>query len=72
MRERTPEEVYSTLTSEGLYKETESNSDEIRDIKNLTLEDLAYLEVLAKQKNPNWRSPPPLNYLHLNNTRKKV
>jgi len=54
-KERTPEEVYNDLCSQGMYEEAGFDKDELTKIKTLTLQDYDFGKTLRKIENPNWR-----------------
>lgn len=54
-KERTPEEVYDNLITQGFYEEAGFDKDEILKIKTLTLEDYEFGKTLRKLPSPNWR-----------------
>ncbi|HLD05685.1 MAG TPA: hypothetical protein VJG90_08250 [Candidatus Nanoarchaeia archaeon] len=54
-KEKTPEEVYDDLVSQGLYEEAHFDQDEIEKVKMMALEDYEYGKQLRKMEKPNWR-----------------
>ncbi len=61
-KERTPEEVYADLSSQGLYEEAGSDKDELIKIVTLTIQDYEFGKKLLKIKDPNWRVIFNINY----------
>ena len=55
LKNRTPQEVYNSLSEEGAYEEAGLDKDELIKIKMLTLQDYEYGRTLRKMANPNWR-----------------
>jgi len=54
-KERTPEEVYEDLSNGGYYEEANLDSDEIKKMMRLSIEDYEYGKRLRKTDTPNWR-----------------
>ena len=55
VKEKTPEEVYDDLVTQGLYEEAHFDKDEVEKIRTMTLEDYGYGKQLRKMSKPNWR-----------------
>ena len=62
LKERTPQEVYNSLSADGAYEEAGCDKDEITKIKTMTLQDYEYGKNLRKMPNPNWRVIFNLHY----------
>ena len=54
-KERTAEEVYDDLVSQGAYEEANLDADETEKIKRITIEDYEYGQKLKTGDQPNWR-----------------
>jgi hypothetical protein len=54
-KERTVEEAYDDLVSQGAYEEANPDADEIEKIKKTTVEDYEYGQKLKTGDQPNWR-----------------
>ena len=54
-KEKTPEEVYDELATQGLYEEAHFDKDEVEKVKGITIEDYEFGKGLRKMKTPNWR-----------------
>lgn len=54
-KERTPQDVYASLSADGLYEEAGYDKDEITKIIKMTLQDFDYGKTLRMMPNPNWR-----------------
>src|SRR3989338_5676963 len=54
-KEKTPEEVYDQLITEGLYEEASLDKDEIEKVIKLASEDYEFGKSLRKLSDANWR-----------------
>lgn len=54
-KERTPEDVYDDLVTQGLYEEANLDKDEIEKVKRLCLDDYEFGKRLRSINAPNWR-----------------
>ena len=54
-KEKTPEQVYNDLVTQGLYEEANLDKDEIQKVRKLTMEDYEYGKKLRQNKDANWR-----------------
>lgn len=54
-KEKTPEEVYNDLVTQGLYEEANLDKDEIQKVGKLAMEDYEYGKKLRQNKDANWR-----------------
>ena len=54
-KEKTPEQVYDELVTQGLYEEANLDKDEIQKVRKLTMEDYEYGKRLRQSKDANWR-----------------
>lgn len=54
-KEKTPEEVYDELATQGLYEEAHFDRDEVEKVRGMALEDYEFGKGLRKMKAPNWR-----------------
>jgi len=54
-KERTPEQIYDSLLSEGAYAEGNLDKNEISKVHRLAMEDYNYGKMLITFPNPNWR-----------------
>ena len=55
LKERTPEEVYEDLASQGMYEEANLDKDEIEKVKRMAVEDYEFGKKLKSIDKPNWR-----------------
>ena len=62
LKERTPQEVYNSLSRDGAYEESGCDLDEIIKIKTMTLQDYEYGRILRKTSDQNWRVIFNINY----------
>ncbi|MBI4919345.1 hypothetical protein HY837_05400 [archaeon] len=60
--EKTPEEVYDDLVTQGAYEEAGLDKDEIEKILRQIIEDYNYGKELRKLKDQNWRVIFHINY----------
>lgn len=61
-KEKTPEEAYDELLTEGLYEEAGFDKDEIEKATRLAAEDYEFGKNLRKLGNANWRVIFNINY----------
>ena len=54
-KEKTPEEVYEELSTNGEYEEAHLDKDEVNKIKSMALEDYRSRKILETSESPNWR-----------------
>jgi hypothetical protein len=54
-KEKTPEQVYDELITQGMYEEANLDKDEIKKVLKLTMEDYEYGKKLRQGKDANWR-----------------
>lgn len=54
-KEKTPEEVYNDLVTQGLYEEANLDKDEIQKVRKLAMKDYEYGKKLRQNKDANWR-----------------
>ena len=54
-KERTPEQVFDDLSTDGFYFEANFDKDEVKKVKKLAHEDYDFGKRLRTLKNPNWR-----------------
>ncbi len=54
-KEKTPQQVYNDLVTQGLYEEANLDKDEIQKVGKLTMEDYEYGKKLRQNKDANWR-----------------
>lgn len=54
-KEKTPEQVYNDLVTQGLYEEANLDKDEIQKVGKLAMEDYEYGKKLRQSKDANWR-----------------
>ena len=54
-KERTAEEVYDGLVTQGLYEEANLDKDEIEKVKRMAIEDYEFGKNLKTIDKPNWR-----------------
>jgi len=54
-KERTAEEVYDDLVTQGLYEEASLDKEEVEKVKTITIEDYEFGKCLKTIKSPNWR-----------------
>jgi hypothetical protein len=55
VKEKTPEQVYDDLVSQGYYEEANLDKSEINKILKMALEDFKFGQQLRSLKNANWR-----------------
>ena len=54
VKEKTPEQVYDDLVSQGYYEEANLDKSEINKILKMALEDFKFGQQLRSLKNANW------------------
>ncbi len=54
-KDKTPEQVYDELATQGLYEEANLDKDEVEKVKKLAIEDYEFGKSVKKLDNPNWR-----------------
>ncbi len=54
-KERTAEQVYDQLSTEGLYEEANLDKDEVKKVLAMAMEDYLFGKGLRKLHNPSWR-----------------
>lgn len=54
-KERTPEEVYDDLVTQGLYEDANLDKDEVEKVKRIAVEDYEFGKNLRKISKANWR-----------------
>ncbi|SRR3989338_6853300 len=54
-KERTAEQVYDELSTEGMYEEANLDRDEVKKVLAMAMEDYQFGKSLRKLKSPSWR-----------------
>lgn len=54
-KERTPEQVYDGLSTEGMYEEANLDNNEVKKVLTMVMEDYKFGKSLREIKSPSWR-----------------